>query len=102
MTKSQTKNDPLGIGNRVRFFRKLISPKLTQETLGEMAFGKDNGAQSLMRRIESGEQELKASELKAIADVFSIRVEDLFAETINPKLVQRLKKSYLKKTIQSD
>jgi transcriptional regulator with XRE-family HTH domain len=90
MTLSQGKNDPLGIGEKVRHFRDQFKPKLKQEKLGELAFGKKTGSQALIKRIENGTQEVKASELKAIAYVLTVRIEDFFIETIDSRLIGRL------------
>lgn len=93
MTLSQGENDPLGIGKKVKLFRNQFTPKLTQAELGELAFGKGNGSQPFIKRIEQGEQEPRPSQLVAIAFVLTVRIEDFFRDSIDPRVIERLQYS---------
>jgi len=86
MTKSQDNS----IGKKIKLLREWAG--FNQFDLAERAF-QTRKAQRKVSRIEVY-QEPKASELKQIAIALQVRCEDFFTNDLDPRLKERLNKTY--------
>jgi len=79
------------IGERIKYIREHIDPKMSQAQLGHLAFGITNKrkAENFIKYIE-GRKDIYFSELVAIAKAFRLRYYDLVEVNHNEHIKTRL------------
>jgi len=88
------------IGKRIKYFRGLIKPKMSQAELAYRAFNIDNyiDAQNKLKYVEA-QEDISVKDLSKIAEVLRIRSEDFQHNNTHPTLLDRISKPYPREKI---